>query len=402
MFMNKSVVFITRMFGWISGIGNWDRELMKQLARRGYNIHAISYPFPEQLKKEEQKIIDLGVKLHYVKAWNQYLFFIGSAIELYRIAKKNRVILYTFSSKPIPFYYPLGKLLKISIIFSMQGAELKEIETRPEFENLRKHKLRYKIERRIVAFREKISAKLADRIIVISKAIKDELIQLGIPEGKIDLIYYAIDTNLFKKDLEKRKNIREQYGLSDNEIVINYTARLSMDVPTRMWSAEMLIKTFASLSHTYPNVKIMFVGGGDGVEYLKKMSRDYGIEDKVIFVGFVPHDNVPDYLSASDIFWFVMRDPLPTYGLALQEAMSCENIVIANDSGAMKEVIRDGDNGFLVEPTMDKMKKKLEEILKKDGGEIEKIKKAARKDAEEKYSWDIILLKITHIFDNLI
>ena len=81
--------------------------------------------------------------------------------------------------------------------------------------------------------------------------------------------------------------------------------------------------------------------------------------------------------------------------------MSCENIVIANDSGAMKEIIRDGHNGFLVEPTEDKMREKLEEILKKDEKQIEKIKKIARKNVEEKYSWDIILPKIMDIFDSL-
>ena len=89
-----------------------------------------------------------------------------------------------------------------------------------------------------------------------------------------------------------------------------------------------------------------------------------------------------------------MRDPLPTYGLALQEAMSCENIVITNNSGSMKEVIHDSINGFLVEPNIDKMKEKLEEILQKDTIELERIKKAARKEVEEKYSWKVILPKI--------
>jgi len=93
-----------------------------------------------------------------------------------------------------------------------------------------------------------------------------------------------------------------------------------------------------------------------------------------------------------------MGYPIPTYGLALQEAMSCENIVIANDSGAMREVIIDGYNGFLVEPKEDKMREKLMEILKMERGEIENIKRAARKHAEDKYSWDVVLPRIMSIF----
>ena len=392
----RGIVFITRAF--YGGRGNWDRELMEQLVKRGYNVHAITCPFPVQYKNEEKKLIDSGVKFHFINSWNYFLFFIISVFKLYKIASEN-IILYTPSSKPIPFYYILTKLMKIPIVFSLQGAEVKEIDTMPEFEGLRKHILQYKLKRKVVEFLEKTSAKLADSVIVISKAIEDELIHLGIPEKKINLIYYAIDTNIFKKNLKKRKEIREYYGIGSNDIVISYVARLSKsNAPTRMWSAEMLLKTFASISPSHPCVKIMFVGGGDGVKYLKNMCKDYGIEEHVIFVGFVPHEKVPEYLSASDIFWFVMGYPIPTYGLALQEAMSCENIVIANDSGAMREVIIDRYNGFLVEPKEDKMREKLMEILKMERGELENIKRAARKHAEDKYSWDVVLPRIMSIF----
>lgn len=394
--MNNSIVFIARKF--YSGRGNWDRELMKQLAKKSYDVHAITCPFQEQFKDEEQKLANLGVKFHFVNSWNLFLFFIGSVMRLYKIAKESKIILYVPSSKPILFYYPLVKLFKIPIIFSLQGAELKELEIMPEFEHLRKHWLQYKLKRKIVAFQEKISAKLADRIIVISKAIEDELIQLGAPKDKINLIYCAVDINFFKKDIKKKKEIRNKYEIRDNEIVINYTARLSKsDAPTRMWSAEMLIKTFASLNCS--NIKIMFVGGGDGIEHLKALSREYDIENRVIFVGFVPHNKVPDYLSASDIFCFVMKDPLPTYGLALQEAMSCENVVITNDSGSMREIIQDSVNGFLVNTNIDEMRDRLEEILQKDDKELGKIKEMARKDVIEKYCWDVVLPKVGSIFN---
>jgi glycosyltransferase involved in cell wall biosynthesis len=162
-----------------------------------------------------------------------------------------------------------------------------------------------------------------------------------------------------------------------------------------MWSAERFIKTIANMDHT--NVKIMVVGGGNETEDLKEMSKKYGIDDKFIFAGFVPNHEVSDLLSASDIFWFVMRDPLPTYGLALLEAMSCENIVVTNNSGSMKEVISSGVNGFLVEPEIEQIKRKLGDIIALKEDELNRIKQRARRDVEEKYCWEAIVPKIERI-----
>jgi len=169
-----------------------------------------------------------------------------------------------------------------------------------------------------------------------------------------------------------------------------------------MWSAEVLIEMLARLNHALTNnIRVMFVGGGDGIETLKEMSQRHNLEDKVTFVGAVPHCDVPAYLSASDIFWFVMKDPLPIYGLALQEAMSCENVVVANNSGSMKELIRSGYNGFLVEPSIDEMSQGLITILSKNSKELERVRKAARKDAVEMYSWEVNLPKISDVLDGI-
>lgn len=395
--INKSIVFIE--YTYYNGRGNWDRELIKLLAEKGYDVHAITCTFAEQFKDEERTLKDLGVKFHFIPS-NKFEFVVLSTFNAYRIVRKNKAILYVPSIRLIPFYYPIKKVLKIPIIFSLQGAGLKEMDIMPEYKDLRKHEILFKIKRKIIAWLEKWSAKLADTVIVISKAIENELIQLGVPKEKINLIYYAIDTNLFKKDLEKRKEIRKRYDIKDDEILINYTARLSIkDAPTKMCSAKMLIKTFAGINNA--NAKIMFVGGGDGIKSLKDLCKFYDIEHKVIFVGFVTHHKVPNFLSASNIFWFVMRDPLPTYGLALQEAMSCENIVITNNSGSMKEIIHNNVNGFLVEPDVDEMREKLEEILQKHDEKLKEIKKVARKDVEEKYSWDVILPRVEAILSKV-
>ena len=382
------------------GRGNWDRELMKKLARLHYDIHAICCRFTKQFEDEERELRELGVKLHLV-SFNKVLFVIGTILQAYRILRRQKAVLYTPSLRLIPLFWFLKKIFNVPIILSLQGAAVKEFDTMAEFEKLRRFRALYSIQRKIRALEEKVSATIADRIIVISEAIKLELMSLGIPGDRIDLIYYAIDTNRFYRIQEERERLRSKYAISENEIVINYTARLSTDVPTKMWSAELLIRVMARLSFSWTNLRIMFVGGGDGIEILKQLSVEQNLVDKIIFVGAIPHNQVPHYLSASDVFWFVMRDPLPTYGLALLEAMSCENVVITNNSGSMREIIEDGYNGFLVEPYIDKATSSLEAILRKRASDFNSIGKAARKTVQEKYSWEVVLPGIINVINDL-
>ena len=107
----------------------------------------------------------------------------------------------------------------------------------------------------------------------------------------------------------------------------------------------------------------MIVGNGDAMDEIKEYSKINKIDDKIILAGYIPNNKITEYLSASDIFWFIMKYPLPTYGLALQEAMCNSSIVIANNSGSMKEIIIDGVNGFLIDPEEKKIIKKINDIL---------------------------------------
>lgn len=382
----KKVVFVE--YTYYNGRGNWDRELIERLAQRGWDVAAICCPFTNEYKDEEIRLKDLGVEFHFV-GFNKIGFIFSSMLKLYTISRTGNVVLYVPSRRLIPLYYPITRLFNVPIIFSVQGGALAELEIMPEFENLRKKKSYYYAVRKITMLQERLSGYLSNQIIVISKIIKNELVNLGVDEKKIHLMYYSIDVDLFSVDLRARKNIRKKYGISDNDTVICYLARLTKKVPTKLWSAEALLKTVSSIKND--KLKILFVGDGDALDYLREVAYSFGIDHRVTFAGFVPHCKVPNYLSASDLFWFVMRDPLPTYGLALQEAMSCENIVITNNSGSMKEIVVNGENGFLVDPKFDKMKENLEEILEMDSNSRTSIKKNARNNAIEKYSWNSFL-----------
>jgi glycosyltransferase involved in cell wall biosynthesis len=361
---DKRIVFID--YTYYHGRGNWDRELIKRLAEKGYEIHAITCPFIEQFKDEEQKLKDLGVQLHFI-TFNKLGFVIASIIETYKIIRKDKAILYVPSIRLIPFYYPIKKIFKIPIIFSLQGGALKELEVLPHFKKIREHKLLY--------------------------TLKREIIRL---EGKIKLVYYCVDKDKFKKDTGKGEKIRQRCAIKKDDVVIIYVARLSFDVPKRLWIAETLIGIVNDIKRS-ASIKVFLVGGGDAVQYLKEKAKKSGLDDKIIITGFV--SDVSEYLSASDLFFFVIKEPDPTYGLVLLEALSSGLIVITNNSETQKEIIEDGVNGFTVEPNMAEIKQKLIHIVTMDKHRLNRIKENARESVEKKYCWEVVLLEIEEVFE---
>lgn len=387
-------VLIFIEYKYYDGRGNWDRELMKRLSKRGYPIHTITCPFSNEYKDEEDELKSLGVIFHFSR-FNKYYFIMFCLIELVKVLNEHgNFVLYTPSIRLIPFLYIITSISKVNIIFSLQGGPIRELDFMPESEHFRKNRFIYKLKRSLIKNQLRISAIFARKIIVISEAIKEELAQIKIPSDKVELIYYAVDTNLFLRDLKKREIIRRQYNIDNSSIVITYIARLSKNVPTKLWSAERLLELVAEINSR--DVRILFVGGGDGVGYLKDLCQKYGLNDLAIFAGFKPYQEIPAFLSASDIFWFVMRDPLPTYGIALLEAMSCENIVITNNSGSMKEIINDRINGFLANPDTSMAGDILKELLESEM-DLERIKLKSREEIEERFSWDTTVLRIEKI-----
>lgn len=91
--------------------------------------------------------------------------------------------------------------------------------------------------------------------------------------------------------------------------------------------------------------KLVLVGSGGELDFLKRYSRDLGIE--VVFPG--PTNDVKSYLSSASIF-ILPSTCQEAFGISLVEAMAYGLICISSDRGGLPEIVKNGDNGFLVNP----------------------------------------------------
>lgn len=191
-------------------------------------------------------------------------------------------------------------------------------------------------------FMERLVAKITSKIICLTDQEKRDHIQFRIdrPERFVT-IHSGIDLPVFQKSVSFQDRMRKELGIPKGEPVIGTVGRL---VPIKGY--EYIIRAFALLTNEFDNSWLILVGDGFLEAYLKKLCIELGIKEKVIFAGW--RSNVPDFLSLFDIF--VLPSLNEGMGRVLVEAMAAGKPIVASNVGGIPDLVRDGQNGLLVEP----------------------------------------------------
>lgn len=185
----------------------------------------------------------------------------------------------------------------------------------------------------------------ADRFLSISRVIRQEFLDCGVPPERIVSIRNGIDTTRFDPaEPAEKQGMRRRLGLPDGLLCI-YTGKLN-----RGKGLEMLLRAWRRLVLAHPRLHLVLVGSGANQflsceEELRAFVRAHGLEPHVTFTGAVW--NVEDYLKASDLFLFPSEKE--ALGISLIEAMACGLPAIASRTGGILDVIEDGVDGRLIE-----------------------------------------------------
>lgn len=141
-----------------------------------------------------------------------------------------------------------------------------------------------------------------------------------------------------------------------------------------------IIDVFQRLRARYP-VRLLMVGDGPEVPAAEERTRSLGLEDAVHFLG--AQEYLEDLLPLADVF--LLPSQHESFGLAALEAMSCGVAVVATSEGGTREVIRNGENGFVHDPhDVDGMAASIGALLD-DPKRLEAMGGAARKTAAEEF-----------------
>jgi len=109
-----------------------------------------------------------------------------------------------------------------------------------------------------------------------------------------------------------------------------------------------LLRAVSAIRQDFPELELRVIGEDRMGRRLERLARRLGLRNMVKFLGWLPHERVQEHLSVARVY--AMPSLVEAYGLTYIEAMQTGVPVIATSVGGPAEFIRDGENGFLVEP----------------------------------------------------
>ncbi len=179
--------------------------------------------------------------------------------------------------------------------------------------------------------RKKRVFRLATGIIANSEATKEDLVNsFGVSSKKIKVLPNAVEDPMIENQRD--------------ENCIAYVGRLSKNKGT-----DVLLKALKNVIKEKTKVKLHLMGGSQGdVASYKKIAEDLGLESHTVFYGSQPKEQVLDLFSKAS--FAVVPSLSEGFGFVVIEAFSVRTPVIGSRTGGIKEIIRDGEEGFLVTP----------------------------------------------------
>ncbi|NJE08446.1 glycosyltransferase family 4 protein [Thermococcus sp. M39] len=243
--------------------------------------------------------------------------------------------------------------------------------------------------------------KSADKVVVIAKFLANELIEMGIPEEKVEYISLGVNPEEFKPlNREASKIVVPKYKLSANDKIVLYVGQL---IPRK--NLKTLLKAISLVLRELPedikkNVKFVIVGDGPEKNALQKLTHELKISSYVIFTGRVSFEELKEWYGVADIF--VLPSLSEGKPVAIYEAMSSECAVVASNVNGIPEQVFDSVNGFLVNPNdMKGLARKIIYLLENEQ-ELESMKKESRKLLFKLgYTWEEYGKRIKQVYDSL-
>lgn len=229
---------------------------------------------------------------------------------------------------------------------------------------------------KVLKFGEKMAAKYADEVIVLSEETR-----------RYFLDTYGRETRVFRNGVDvseyKEPNIiKEKYGLDKDDYIL-FLGRI---VPVK--GLQYLIKAF---SETNIDKKLVIAGGVSHSDDYAREIRDMATDERIMFTGFVEGDELWELYCNCRLY--VMPSDHEGMPLSLLEAMSCGAECLVSDIPAMTKVLLNYGHTFKMSDTED-LRLKLEEILSHDKIDTaEQIKYIA-----DTYNWDIITDKTLELY----
>lgn len=206
------------------------------------------------------------------------------------------------------------------------------------------HRFQSGVSRALFRFAERWAAKRCHHLISVADAMTDLLVESGVaPKKKFTTVYSGMNVEPFLESSKFRMRVRKKYGFSDEHIVIGKIARLF-----HLKGHDDVVDAAVQVIQDHPNVRFLFVGDGMLKDQLEKRIASRRLQEYFVFTGLVKPSEVPQLISAMDML--VHASYREGLARALPQALISGVPAISYDIDGAKEVVLEGETGYLVAP----------------------------------------------------
>jgi glycogen(starch) synthase len=366
----------------MGGLGTYAGELVKGLIGKGIDVLTIA--------RGNRNTCGNGVFRVYapkILYW-QRLFFINQALSLFRRLNKTS----RFDLVHLNGAYPITRGLKLPTVITFHSCNSTQITASLRAINSINAKEIHSLllKNPVGGIFDIFSAHLSDEIICPCRTIAEEIqASCGVNKEKTHVVPNGLDLESIDNIKVADFSLLEKYGIENRDFIL-YVGRL-----TYIKGLEYLIKAFKAIQKEFKNLKLVIMGSGPQELYLKNLASDV---PGVFFIGHVRSPEIKKLFYTRSLAVIVpsVHETLPTVVL---EAMAYGRPVIATAVGGNVSMIKNGKNGYLVEPkNPEDLARSIETLL--DHSDIrKKMGECGRKIVETEFSLDKMVAKSLRVYD---
>lgn len=233
------------------------------------------------------------------------------------------------------------------------------------------------------------------RVIVCTEFMKGEVERLyNCPSDKVDVIYNGVDANKFEFEWSESERMahRAKLALPEEKIVM-YVGRF-----VREKGIHILLNAASVVLAEEPNTKFLIVGGGHR-ERLEKFVHWAGLDNKVLFTGFMANRSLHQLYRCADVAVFPsLYEP---FGIVALEGMAAGASVVASDAGGLREVVLNdvtGTSCFAGDPAS--LGWAILRVLR-DPVRAKRLQDAARRRLRTDFDWRLLADQTIAVYDRI-
>ncbi len=360
------------------GSGIVATELGKNLAKRGYEVHFISYALPYRLTGYYNNIFFHEVKVPEYPLFEYPPYALALATKVADIAIHEKLdLIHVHYAIPHALSAYLAREMisdrhPLKVITTLHGTDITLVGADPSFMRITQY-----------------SINKSDAVTTVSEFLKQETIKTFNPQIPIDVIYNFISEH--PQQLADCKKLRKRFAPNGEPILIH----LSNFRPVKRVLDTLLITK--RIQQEMP-VRLVLIGDGPDRAIAEQKCRELNIEKNVLFLG--KQEEVYCMLSVGDIF--LMPSLTESFGLAALEAMSCGLPCITSNAGGLPELNIHGETGFTASVgNVEEMSDYTLKILKNPVLR-ERLSAQARNQAIQRFHSDEIIPQYINLYQEVL